>query len=72
MCHVRNVKKTTLSFSHWFGQQWPLQVALPSAQKMCVVCETNEDSVLEVGVIMFMKLYILSGELHVSLTESGL
>lgn len=39
---------------------------------MCVVYETNEDSVLEVGEIVFMKLYICSGELHVSLTESGL
>lgn len=39
---------------------------------MCVVYETNEDSVLEVGEIMFMKLFIVSGELHMSLMKSGL
>lgn len=39
---------------------------------MYVVYETNEDSVLEVGEIMFMKLFIVSGELHMSLMKSGL
>lgn len=39
---------------------------------MCVVYETNEDSVLEVGEIVFMKLFIVSGELHMSLMKSEL
>lgn len=39
---------------------------------MYVVYKINKDSVLEVGEIMFMKLYIHFGELNVSLTASGL
>lgn len=39
---------------------------------MYVVYKTNKGSVLEVGEIMFMKLYIHFGELNVSLTASVL